>query len=150
MEPLELRTHTSLWRIEKRLYKLYDFTLPIPVSVRQLGVVFAVGVPWLILVKIIGIPFAPPFGHLIWIAPPVLVAWWANKPVAEGKRLGELLISQIRYVTQARTFARMRPFRPDTRRSVRVQVWHPGKAPQRDLPAPELQSLAELNPTPGH
>ena len=32
---MELPTYTSIWRIEKRLYKLYDFRLPMPLPVGQ-------------------------------------------------------------------------------------------------------------------
>jgi len=113
-EPMHLRTHTSLWRVEKRLYKLYDFTLPMPVSVRQIGIFLGFGIPWVLLLKVIGVPFAPPFGHLFWIAPPVLVSWWANKPVAEGKRLGEIVTSQVGYFFQPKKYARLLPFTGDT------------------------------------
>jgi len=34
---VELPTYTSIWRIEKRLYKLYDFRLPMPVPVGQIA-----------------------------------------------------------------------------------------------------------------
>ena len=27
---MELPTYTNIWKIEKRLYKLYDFRLPMP------------------------------------------------------------------------------------------------------------------------
>jgi hypothetical protein len=142
MEPIELRTHTGLWRIEKRLYKLYDFTLPMPVSVKQLGIFAVVGIPWLILMNLIGVPFAPPFGHLIWVAPPALVTWWANKPIAEGKRLGEIISSQVKYVFQARKFARMRPFQMDRVHRVHASVWRPHGLPNLNAPDPELQGLS--------
>lgn len=125
VEPLQLRTHTSLWRVERRLYKVYDFTMPVPVSVRQLGVVVAVGVPWLLLLRILRVPFTPPFGELAWLAPPVLAAWWANRPVAEGKRLGELLVSQLRYLAQPRTLTGLRPAPPARAQRVWAAVWAP-------------------------
>lgn len=130
MEPMELRTYTGLWQMERRLYKLYDYTLPMPVSVRQLGVFFGFAIPWIVIVKITHVPFAPPFGHLVWIAPPVLVAWYANKPVAEGKRLSELILSHVRYWTQPRRWARLAPTttKPVTT-SARVQVWRSHHAP---------------------
>ena len=30
---MDLPTYTNIWRIEKRLYKLYDFRLPMPLPV---------------------------------------------------------------------------------------------------------------------
>jgi hypothetical protein len=131
MEPMELRTYTHLWHVERRLYKLYDFTLPMPVSVRQLGIVIGSGVPWFILMKILHVPFAPPFGHMIWLAPPAILAWYANKPVAEGKRLFELLRSRVRFLGQARRYARLSPTsaKPVTVHA-RVHVWRSTTAPQ--------------------
>ena len=35
---MELPTYTSIWRIEKRLYKLYDFRLPMPLPVGLVAV----------------------------------------------------------------------------------------------------------------
>ena len=145
-EPLELRTHTSLWRVEKRLYKLYDFTLPVPVSLRQAGTAIAVGVPWFMLMKILGVHFGPPFGHLLWLAPPALLTWYASKPVAEGKRLMELLISQFTYIMQSRVFARLRPFKPNLVHEVSVRIWHSGKAPERPSRLPETQPIIKIGP----
>lgn len=124
-QPLELRTHTSLWRIERKMYKLYDFTLPVPISTRQLGIVFGVGLPWIFILKVLHVPFAAPW-HVLWIAPPCLLAWYANKPVAEGKRLGELISSTLRYWVQPRRFLRLRPASTkDERVWVLVQTWKP-------------------------
>ena len=41
---MDLPTYTSIWRIEKRLYKLYDFRLPMPVPVGQIAVFAAITV----------------------------------------------------------------------------------------------------------
>lgn len=142
-EPLELRTHTTLWQVEKRLYKIYDFTLPMPVSVKQLGIFFSVGVPWVLLMKLVHLPFHTPW-HLLWIAPPAIGTWYANKPVAEGKRLIEFLSSQIRYFFQAEMFARLRPFKPDRAYAVRAEVWRPDEQPDITGPAPELQTFTAL------
>src|SRR6266700_1588543 len=46
---VELPTYTSIWRIEKRLYKLYDCRLPMPLPVGQIAVFVAITVPYLIL-----------------------------------------------------------------------------------------------------
>ena len=54
---MDLPTYTSIWRIEKRLYKLYDFRLPMPVPVGQIAVFAAITVPYVILLTILGLPF---------------------------------------------------------------------------------------------
>lgn len=128
-EPLELRTYTNLWNVERRLYKLYDYTLPMPISVRQIGVVFGSGLPWVILLKVLHVPFHAPF-HIIWIAPPAILAWYANKPVAEGKRLGELISSHVRYWFAPRRFARLhRVANKPATVAVRAHVWRSPDAP---------------------
>ena len=51
---MELPTYTSIWRIEKRLYKLYDFRLPMPLPVGQIAVFTAITVPYVILLTLFG------------------------------------------------------------------------------------------------
>lgn len=129
MQSLELRTHTRLWQVEKKLYKLYDYTLPMPVSVRMLGIFILSGTLWGAICLILRVPFAPPFGHLIWVAPPAVMTWLAGKPVAEGKRLGELLASQVSfYGTQARRYAGLRPHTAPDTIHLRVEVWRSANA----------------------
>lgn len=122
--PLALRTHTSLWQTEKRLYKLYDVTLPVPVSLKQLGFFLGFSVPWWIMLNMLSIPFSSPW-HLLWIAPPIAVTWGASRPVAEGKRLGDLCKSQIIFLTQPARFARMRPDEEPESWQVKAKVWTP-------------------------
>lgn len=121
---MELRTYTGLWNVEKRLYKFYDVNLPYPVAVKQIVIFLVAVIPWLGLMSMLGVPFKPPFGQIIWIAPPVLIAWWGNKPVAEGKNLPDYLISQVSYFLGNRQFSSMTP---DTtvgkKTSVSAKVW---------------------------
>ena len=35
---VDLPTYTNIWRIEKRLYKLYDLRLPMPLPIVWIGV----------------------------------------------------------------------------------------------------------------
>ena len=35
---MDLPTYTNIWRIEKRLYKLYDFRLPMPLPINWIAV----------------------------------------------------------------------------------------------------------------
>ena len=121
---MELRTYTGLWNVEKRLYKFYDIDLPYPVSLKQLGLLIGTGVPWVLLMTILHIPFAPPFGHLLWIAPPALLTWWANKPVAEGKKLFDYVTAQASFWLRPKSYAALEPVPdiPDTHR-VTAMTW---------------------------
>ena len=94
---MELPTYTSIWRIEKRLYKLYDFRLPMPLPVGQIAVFTAITVPYVILLTLFGLPFSHTLFWL-YVLPPGVLTWLATRPVLESKRLPELIISQVRYL----------------------------------------------------
>ena len=124
---MDLPTYTSIWRIEKRLYKLYDFRLPMPLPVGQISVFAAIAVPYVVLLGVLGLPF----NHtLIWlyILPPGALTWLATRPVLEGKRLPELIKSQIRYLAEPRVWCRMAPSSERDVVLVTGRVWRPSKA----------------------
>jgi TcpE family len=119
---LELPTYTNIWRIEKRLYKLYDFRLPMPLPVGQIAVFAAIAVPYVVLLEVIGLPFSH---TLLWlyILPPAALAWLITRPVLEGKRLPELVVSQLRYLSEPRTWCRMAPLAEKEEIAVIARVW---------------------------
>lgn len=130
---MDLPTYTNIWRIEKRLYKLYDFRLPFPVPVTTGGIFIGSVAGWCLLLALLRVPFD--FGngwHLVlWVVPPGMLAFLATRPVAESKRLGELLSSQVRYMGEARVYVRMRPEYEPAHVHVRATVWHQATAPDR-------------------
>lgn len=135
---MDLPTYTNIWRIEKRLYKLYDFRLPAPVPVNTAGIALASLFVWCVLLMLLRVPFE--FGngwHLVlWVLPPGLVAVAATRPVAESKRLGELAHSQVRYLREARVYVRLRPEYEPAHLHVSATVWHRPQAPdRRQIPA---------------
>ncbi|GAA4944548.1 hypothetical protein GCM10023224_29540 [Streptomonospora halophila] len=132
---MDLPTYTNIWRIEKKLYKLYDFRLPQPVSVVYIGVVVGVGFVWVMLLRLIGVPLEMPL-HVVYIVPPFVIAFLATRPVVEGKRLSELIVSQIRFTAEPRVFTRLRPEREPAAVEVTVRVWH------RDPQAGPLPAVA--------
>jgi conjugation transfer TcpE-like protein len=126
---LDLPTYTNIWRIEKRLYKLYDFRLPMPLPVGQIAVFAAIAVPYVVILKVVGLPFSH---TLLWlyILPPGALAWLVTRPVLEGKRLPELVVSQVRYLAEPRTWCRMAPLAEKDVMVVVARVWRraPGAA----------------------
>ena len=122
---MELPTYTSIWRIEKRLYKLYDFRLPMPVPVGQIAVFTAITVPYIVLLTVFGLPFNH---NLFWlyVLPPGLLTWLATRPVLESKRLPELLTSQARYLGEPRTWCRMAPLAEKDDVVMFGRVWRRG------------------------
>jgi len=121
---VDLPTYTSIWRIEKRLYKLYDFRLPMPLPIGQVTVFAAMAVPYVVLLTLLGVPF----NHtLIWlyILPPGMATWLVTRPVLESKRLPELIKSQLRYLAEPRIFCRMTPLAERDVMIVSGRVWRP-------------------------
>ena len=132
---MDLPTYTSIWRIEKRLYKLYDFRLPMPVPVGQIAVFAAITVPYVILLTILGLPF----NHtLFWlyVLPPGVITWLATRPVLESKRLPELVISQVRYLGEPGTWGRMAPLAEKDDVVVVGKVWRRDEELRGRLPRP--------------
>ncbi|GHD36080.1 hypothetical protein GCM10007147_43150 [Nocardiopsis kunsanensis] len=123
---MDLPTYTNIWRIEKRLYKLYDFRLPMPLPVGTFGVAMGIFLIWVVLLSVLNAPFD--FGngwHLVlWVVPPGVITVLATRPVIEGKRLTELLISQARFFTEPRVMTRLAPEYEPGEARVSARVWH--------------------------
>ena len=87
---MDLPTYTNIWRIEKRLYKLYDFRLPAPLPITWIGVFAGITIPYVVFLLAVGLPF----NHtLVWlyILPPGVLTWLTTRPVIQNKRLPELV-----------------------------------------------------------
>lgn len=106
---MQLRTYTGLWNVEKRIYRFYDINLPFPITVRQIAVFLGFGIPWVVFLSAIHVPFSPPLPYLLYFAPPILLTWWSNRPVAEGKGLVDYTKSQVLFLLSTKTYAALRP-----------------------------------------
>jgi hypothetical protein len=119
---VDLPTYTNIWRIEKRLYKLYDFRLPMPLPVGQIAVFLAIAIPYIGLLAVLGLPFSH---TLLWlyILPPGVLAWVTTRPVLESKKLPELVLSQARYLLEPRTWCRMAPLAEKDEITLTGRIW---------------------------
>jgi hypothetical protein len=120
---VDLPTYTNIWRIEKRLYKLYDFRLPMPLPINWIAVFAGITIPYIVLLIAIGLPF----NHtLVWlyILPPGVLTWLTTRPVLESKRLPELVESQMRYLSEPKTFVRLAPLSEKDQVKLDGRVWH--------------------------
>jgi hypothetical protein len=125
---VDLPTYTNIWRIEKRLYKLYDFRLPAPLPISWIAVFAGITVPYIVFLVAIGLPF----NHdLVWlyVLPPGVLTWLTTRPVIENKRLPELLVSQVRYLAEPRAWCRMAPLAEKDEIVVVAKVWHSRRVP---------------------
>jgi len=134
---VELPTYTSIWRIEKRLYKLYDFRLPMPLPVGQIAVFATITVPYIILLRVFGLPFTH---SLFWlyVLPPGVLTWLATRPVLESKRLPELILSQLRYLGEPSVWCRMAPLAEKDEITVVGRVWRRARPFSVDRSGDEL------------
>jgi hypothetical protein len=67
-----------------------------------------------------------PFSHTwvwLYVLPPGVLAWLVTRPVLEGKRLPELVLSQLRYLSEPRTWCRMAPLAEQDEVTVFAKVW---------------------------
>jgi MinD-like ATPase involved in chromosome partitioning or flagellar assembly len=119
---VELPTYTNIWKIEKRLYKLYDFRLPMPLPVGQVAAFLAIAIPYMLILATAGMPFSHTWVWL-YVLPPGVLAWLVTRPVLEGKRLPELVVSQLRYLSEPRTWCRMAPLGEKDQMFVTAKVW---------------------------
>ena len=129
---MDLPTYTNIWRIEKRLYKLYDVRLPMPLPINWIAVFAGITIPYIILLIAIGLPF----NHsLVWlyVLPPGVLTWLTTRPVIENKRLPELVESQVRYLTEPRTWVRLAPLSEKDQMVLTARVWRsrPPRRPAR-------------------
>jgi hypothetical protein len=132
---VDLPTYTNIWRIEKRLYKLYDVRLPMPLPINWIAVFAGITIPYIVLLIAIGLPF----NHdLVWlyVLPPGLLTWLTTRPVLEGKRLPELVESQARYLTEPRTWVRLTPLSEKDQMVLTAHVWRSSRPAKQAAPAP--------------
>jgi MinD-like ATPase involved in chromosome partitioning or flagellar assembly len=138
---VDLPTYTNIWRIEKRLYKLYDFRLPMPLPINWIAVFTGITLPYVVLLIAIGLPF----NHtLLWlyVLPPGLLTWLTTRPVIEGKRLPELVESQVRYLTEPRTWVRLTPLAEKDQMVLSARVWRGRQASDRAAAAMAAAAMA--------
>jgi MinD-like ATPase involved in chromosome partitioning or flagellar assembly len=120
---VDLPTYTNIWRIEKRLYKLYDLRLPMPLPLGQIAAFVGITVPYVLFLTLIGVPFSHTLFWL-YVLPPGVLTWLVTRPVLENKKLPELLVSQVRYLGEPKIWCRMAPATERDEIVVVGQVWH--------------------------
>lgn len=105
---MEIRTFTSFWNLEKKLYSIYDFQMPVPISLRVLGVFFGTGLPWWLFLYIVHFPGGSPW-FMFWIVPPGALAWFGSKPIFEGKTLFQYLRSRAQFLFENKNYKKLEP-----------------------------------------
>src|SRR5260370_3875212 len=94
--------------------------MPLPVG--QIAVFTAIAVPYVIILTVLGLPFSHT-SFWLYVLPPGVLAWLATRPVLESKRLPELIVSQVRYLGEPRTWCRLAPLAEKDEVLVVARVW---------------------------
>lgn len=105
---MEIKTFTSFWNIEKKIYSIYDIQLPFAVSIRSIGIFTVTGIPYWIILSIFGVPFG--LSTLVfWLAVPLILSIIGNRPMFEGKNIVDYLTSQIKYLFESKRYKGLEP-----------------------------------------
>jgi hypothetical protein len=119
---VDLPTYTSIFHVERKLYKVHDVELPYPVDLLQLGVF---GVTLLVIVAVVhALHLGFDLDWLwIYVVPPGAAAWAVSRPLLEAKRPHQWLLAQLRYLLEPRLLHGLAPAHEPPRVDVRVEVW---------------------------
>ena len=103
---MELPTYTSVFRLRRRLYAVYDWELPVPIGLLEVGV-FAGGViVFAALARLLGIELTAASAWFF-VVPPGFLAYLAHQPVADHKQPHAWAATQVRYLLEPRLIHRL-------------------------------------------
>lgn len=137
---VELPTYTAVFRLKRRLYAIYDWELPVPVGLLEVGV-FAAGVAvCALLAELVGVPLSPGSAWFF-IVPPGFLAYAARRPLADAKQPHAWAWARVRYALEPRRLHDLADRPPRQRREQRSTLADepPGAAPLTD----EAASLSD-------
>lgn len=119
---MEIKTFTSFWNIEKKVYSIYDIQLPFAVSIRSIGVFAVTGVPYWIILNIFGMPFGLQT-IIVWLAIPLALSVIGNKPIFEGKNIVDYLSSRIKFLFESKKYKGLKPATEKPKSKTRISEY---------------------------
>lgn len=122
MSVVPLPTYTSVFRLRRRLYAVYDWELPVPVGLFEAGVFLAAVATCALVGRLVGLEFTPGTAWF-YVVPPAFLAYLAHQPVADAKQPLDWALSHVRYLLEPRTLHRLADARGRSVAGVTAEVW---------------------------
>ncbi|HVL98575.1 MAG TPA: TcpE family conjugal transfer membrane protein [Egibacteraceae bacterium] len=119
---IPLPTYTSVFRLRRRLYAVYDWELPVPVGLFETGVFVAAAGLFALIARVLGVEFGPGTAWF-YVVPPLFIAYLARQPVADAKQPLDWAGSHARYLLEPRTVHRLADARGRSAVAVTAEVW---------------------------
>jgi hypothetical protein len=118
----ELPTYTSVFRLRRRLYAIYDWELPVPVGLSEAGAFVAGVVLFALVGRLAGIELTAGSAWF-YVVPPAFLAYLVRQPIADHKTPVTWVVAQVRYLLEPRTVYRLADRHEPDEVTLSVQVW---------------------------
>jgi hypothetical protein len=122
VDTIELPVFTRVFRLRRRLYRIYDVELPAPVSLLQLAVFAVAAAAAFAALRGAGIDLTPGSAWA-YVVPPVVLAWLAGRALADDRSTAEWMAAHARHLVEPRTLVALEPRRGGRSTAVAVVVW---------------------------
>lgn len=111
----QLPTYTSVFRLQRRLYAVYDWELPVPLGLIEVAVFAVAAAVFFAAGQLLRIPVTASTAWFF-VVPPAFLAYLARQPVADAKQPHAWIITQARYLLEPRVLVGLaEPRRRDAR-----------------------------------
>lgn len=117
----ELPTYTSVFRLQRRLYAIYDWELPVPLGLLEVAVFVVAVAAFYGVGRLFGITVTAGTAWFF-VVPPAFLAYLARQPVADGKQPHQWLLTQLRYVLEPRVLVRLAEARHRDARAIHREL----------------------------
>jgi hypothetical protein len=134
-----MATYTSVWKIERKLYKIHDVDLPRPVAISEAAAYVGFALVSFAVLSWVGVAFDQYTGWLF-IVPPLVATWYVRRPVADAKTIPAYLATLARYALEPKVLDGLRPRRDADSTCLTARIRTPG--PQRVV-GPDQMSIRE-------
>jgi hypothetical protein len=129
-DEIELPVYTSIFRLQRRLYRVYDVELPVPITFPQVAAFLLAAFVDVMVLRAIGVELSPGTAWA-YLVPPAVAAWLANRRIADERSPLDWAVAQVRHLVEPRTLTGLEPAREPEALSLSVDVWRPRQKSRR-------------------